>query len=73
MKHIYSVEYRPTTTAKWERVSLWEMHPRLFSMFLEYHEQMVAGQNARHLYRVRRVYEGKADYFFSGFNHRKAA
>lgn len=73
MKYLYVVEYRPNRTAEWESTGVWEMHPRLFNMFLEYHEQMVAGRNACDLYRVRRVHDVKPDYFFSGFNHKRAA
>ncbi len=74
MKYKYAVEYRPTMNAAWGRVSTWEFNPRLFSIFLEYYLDSVGGLHARHLYRVRRIDdETKAQYQFSGFNHRKAA
>jgi len=72
MKYVYAVEFRPTMNAPWGRVSTWEMNPRLFSTFLEYFQEQVAGHHARHLYRVRRVHDVKPDYIFSGFNHKRA-
>lgn len=75
MNYKYAVEYRPTTKKPWGQVSTWEFNPRLFSIFLEYFlESVGGGQHARQLYRVRRVSDDtKAQYHFSGFNHRRAA
>lgn len=58
--------------SEWLPTAIWEFNPRLFGMFLDYFLEQVAGRKARHLYRVRRITEGKADYQFFGFDHRKA-